>query len=174
MTVRKTAAKTTVPAPAADIKDTIEATVTAAQEAATKNVEQAVAYTKEQLDKVSKQSFQAYEDLAGFHKENVDAMLASSNVLAKGIESLSKNILAFSQTQIESGMSTAKAAVAVKTLRELVDLQTEYARTSFDALIAETTKAAELSVKVANEAMEPISARVNATVEKLAKMKVAA
>lgn len=158
----------------ADVKDTIEATVTAAQEAATKNVEQAVAYTKEQVDKVSKQVFTAYDEFAGLQKETVDAVLASGNILAKGFEELSKSVIAFTQSQLEQSVSVAKAAIGVKTLKELVDLQTEYARSSFDALVAETTKVSELSVKVANEAAEPLTARVNATVEKLSKVKLAA
>lgn len=170
MTTRKTAPK----AAATDVTQTIEATVTAAQEAATKNVEQAVAYTKDQLDKVSKQVFTAYDEMAGFHKENVDAMLASSTVFAKGMENLTKAVMAYSQAQVEQSMAAAKAMAGVKTLRELVDLQTEFARTSFDAMISEATKVSEMSVKVANEAIEPISARVNATVEKLGKFKVAA
>lgn len=170
MTAKKTAPK----APAADVTQTIEATVTAAQEAATKNVEQAVAYTKDQLDKVSKQVFTAYDEIAAFNKENVDAVLASTTVFTKGMESLTKAIMAFSQTQVEQSMSAAKAMAGVKTLRELVDLQTEFARTSFDAMVAEATKVSEMSVKVANEAIEPLSARVNATVEKVGKFKVAA
>ncbi len=173
MTTRKPAPKAAAAA-ATDVTQTIEATVAAAQEAASKNVEQAVAYTKEQMDKVSKQVFSAYDELAGFQKENVDAVLASSTVLAKGMENLSKAVMAFSQAQIEQSMAAAKAMAGVKTLRELVDLQTEFARTSFDAMIAEATKVSEMSVKVANEAIEPISARVNATVEKMGKFKAAA
>lgn len=158
----------------ADMQQTIEATVSAAQEAASKNVEQAVAYTKEQMDKVSKQVFSAYDEFAGFHKENVDAVLQSGSVFAKGIEGLTKAVIAFNQAQIEQSMAAAKAMTGVKTLRELVDLQTEFARTSFDALISEATKVSEMSVKVANEAIEPLSARVNVTIEKLSKVKVAA
>lgn len=138
-----------------------------------KSVEQAVAYTKEQVEKMSKQVFTAFDDVAGFHKENVDAFMASSTILAKGFEALSKELMAFTQGQYEQSVSTAKALMGVKSVKELVDLQTEFAKTSFDALVAEATKVSETGFKVANEAAEPITARVNAAVEKLSKLKAA-
>ena len=53
--------------------------------------------------------------------------------------------------------------------REIVDLQSEYAKTSFDNIVSEGTKISEMTVKVANEALEPINARMNAAVEKMSK-----
>jgi len=167
VTRAKTTPKTEPAAAAA--APSIETTAAPAPEAATKSVDQVVTYTKEQVEKMGKQVFQAYDDLNGFHKENVDAMIQSGNILAKGLETLSKAMVAYTQSQVEQSVAATKAMMGVKTLRELVDLQTEFARTSFDTMIAEATKVSELSVKVANEAIEPLSARVNATVEKLSK-----
>ncbi len=182
MTTARTTTKTAAPkTPAAfggqaanDAKQTLEANVQAAQEVAAKTVDQAVALTKEQVEKVSKQAFQTYDDLTAFNKDTVEAVVASSQILAKGFETVSKTWVAFAQSSMEQSVSAAKALMTVKTLREAMDLQAEFARTSFDTLVAETTKVSELSVKVANEAIEPISARVNAAVEKFGKAKLAA
>ncbi|HYE49246.1 MAG TPA: phasin family protein [Azospirillaceae bacterium] len=173
-TVTRAKTAKTIEQTATDAKQTIEAGVQAAQEVATKNLEQAVAMTKEQVEKVSKQAFQTYDELTSFNKETVDAVIASSQILAKGFETVSKTWVAFAQSSMEQSVSAAKALLTVKTLREAVDLQSEFARTSFDTLVAEATKVSELSVKVANEAIEPISARVNAAVEKFGKAKLAA
>lgn len=161
-------------APATEAAETIQTNAQAAPDTAVKNVEQAMAYAKEQVDKMGKQVFQAYDDVAGQYKANVDALMQSSTVVTKGFETLSRAMMAYTQAQYEQGVTAAKAMMAVKTMRELVDLQTEYARTSFDAMVAEATKVSEISVKVASEAVEPISARINATVEKLAKPGLAA
>jgi phasin family protein len=59
--------------------------------------------------------------------------------------------------------------VGVKTLREAVDLQADFAKGNFDKFVAESTKMSETVVKVANDAMEPITARVNVSVEKIFK-----
>ncbi|MBP7334683.1 phasin family protein [Niveispirillum sp.] len=138
-----------------------------------KPVEQAIAQTKEKVEKMSKQVFATFEDVVGFQKDNVEAFVASSTILTKGFEALSKELVAFTQAQYEQSVATTKALFAVKSVKELVDLQTEFAKTSFDALVAEATKVSETGIKVANEAAEPITARVNATVEKLSKLKAA-
>lgn len=140
---------------------------------AAKDVVQAVAYTKEKVEKMSKQVFATFEDVVGFQKDNVEAFVASSTILTKGFEALSKEIAAFTQAQYEQSVATTKALFAVKSVKELVDLQTEFAKSSFDAIVAEATKVSEAGIKVANEAAEPITARVNATVEKLSKLKAA-
>ena len=70
---------------------------------------------------------------------------------------------------MEASAQAAKALLAARTLREAVDVQTDFAKSSFDKLVAESTKLSEISVKVANEAAEPISARVNAAIEKILK-----
>lgn len=140
---------------------------------AAKEVVQAVAYTKEKVEKMSKQVFATFEDVVGFQKDNVEAIVASSTILTKGFEALSKEIAAFTQAQYEQSVATTKALFAVKSVKELVDLQTEFAKSSFDAIVAEATKVSEAGIKVANEAAEPITARVNATVEKLSKLKAA-
>lgn len=136
-------------------------------------VDQAIAQTKEKVEKMSKQVFATFEDVVGFQKDNVEAFVASSTILTKGFEALSKEIAAFTQAQYEQSVSATKALFAVKSVKELVDLQTEFAKTSFDALVAEATKVSETGFKVANEAAEPITARVNAAVEKLSKVKAA-
>lgn len=146
----------------------------AAAPATAKSLDQAVTFSKEQVEKMSKQVFNAFDDVAGFHKENVDAFMASSTILAKGFESLSKEMMAFNQGQYESAVSTAKALMGVKSVKELVDLQTSFAKASFDAFMAEATKVSEVGMKVVNEAAEPLTARVNATVEKISKVKAAA
>jgi hypothetical protein len=54
-------------------------------------------------------------------------------------------------------------------VRELIDLQTDFSRSGFDSIVAESAKLTELSMSLANETIEPIQARLNANVEKLMK-----
>jgi hypothetical protein len=50
-----------------------------------------------------------------------------------------------------------------------MDLQTDYARNSFEGLLARTTKVGEMATKVAQEPAAPTNAQVTAAVEKLHK-----
>ncbi|AWU93161.1 phasin family protein [Azospirillum ramasamyi] len=153
--------------------------------AVTKSVEDAIATAKqnleglvkaqqEQIEKASAQVLKGYDDLTVLTKQNVDAFVKSGTVVAKGAEEAGKQVTAFTQSSLEKSVSNAKALLAVKTIQELVELQNAYAKASIDALVSESTKMQELTVKIANEALAPLSARVNATVEVLSKKQVAA
>ncbi len=149
-------------------KETIE-TFAVGADFAQKGYDRVLGATKEQVEKASVQAFKTYEEMSKFSKENLDAYVAASTVLAKGFESVSKAWFAFAQESMENSAQAAKALMGAKTLREAVDLQTDLAKSNFDKFIAESTKLSEMSVKVANEAFEPINARVNVAVEKLLK-----
>jgi phasin family protein len=150
------------------MKDTAD-TFTATAESAQKNYERLVGATKEQVEKASATAFKTYEDLSKFSKDNIEAYVAAATTMAKGAETISKAWVAFTQETMEAGAQVAKSLLAAKTLREAVDVQTDFAKTTFDKLVSEGTKLSEISVKVANEAAEPINARVNATIEKFLK-----
>lgn len=124
---------------------------------------------QEQAEKVNQQLFKGYDDLAAYNKQNVDALVASSTIAVKGAEQVGKAVAAYAQSSLEQGVATSKALFGVKSVKELFDLQTAYAKQSFDSFVSESTKLSELSVKVANEALAPINARVNATVGKMSK-----
>lgn len=134
-----------------------------------KGYDQVLGASREQFEKASVSAFKAYEELSKFHKDNYDAYLAASSIFAKGAENVGKAWMSLTQESLETAAQTAKALLGAKTLREAVDLQSDFAKSNFDKLVAEGTKLSELSVKVANEAFAPLNARVNVAVEKMLK-----
>jgi phasin family protein len=169
MTTRTRAAAPKAEDIAAHAKETVETVMKASQEATQKGYEQAMAMTREHMEKANRQLFQGFDEMTKLQKENVDAFVQASTVVARAFEDMGKAYMAYAQAAADMSLATGKAMLGAKTLHEVVDLQNEYAKTSFDSLLAETTKLSELSVKAANEAMEPIQARVNVAMEKMAK-----
>ncbi|WP_282607372.1 phasin family protein [Pelagibius sp. Alg239-R121] len=176
MAVKKTTASTTaneaikpVEAAVSASKDVVESVVKAGSEAAAKGYEQAVAMTKEQVERTSSAVFQGYDEIATLGKDNIDAYVQSGNIVAKGFEDLSKAWMSFAQSSLDAQVAVSKQLLGVKTFREAVDMQTSFTKSSFDTAMAESAKLTELSVKVANEAMTPIQDRVNVMTDKLMK-----
>jgi phasin family protein len=137
--------------------------------ATTPNYEQFVSTAKQQVEKSTSQFLKGIEEMTALTKQNVDAFVKSGTILAKGFETISKSNAAYAQSTLESSAAASKAVLGVKTVRDLVDLQSSFAKKSFDSAIAEGTKVSEISVKVANEAFQPISTQINATFGKLTK-----
>ena len=176
-TTKKTAASAATAAQAlkpvetavAASKETVEAVVKAGTEAATKGYEQALTMTKEQVEKMSENLFKGYDQFSTVGKDSVDAYVKSGTILAKGYEAMGKEVMSFAQDAMEANLAMAKSLMSAKTLREVIDMQTEYSRKSLDQAMAESAKLAELSVKVTNEAFEPIQTQVNQNVERIFK-----
>jgi phasin family protein len=150
-------------------QETMDAMVKAGTQAASKSYEQAILLTQEQVEKLSSNMFEGYDDVASLGKDNIDAYVQSTTVFAKGMEAMSKELMSFAQSSLDTGVANAKALFGAKTLRELIDLQTDFSRSGFDALVAESAKLTELSVTLANDTIEPLQVRINANVEKMMK-----
>jgi len=150
-------------------KQTVESVVKASTEVATKSYERACAATQEQFGKAASAACVGYEEFAAFGKDNLDAVVKASTVLVKGFETLGKEFASYNQSSIEKGVANAQALFGVKTLRELVELQSEIAKETFETFMEQSSRFGELSVKVANEAMSPLHEQVNVAVEKMLK-----
>jgi phasin family protein len=96
-------------------------------------------------------------------------MFAMTAVVAKGCEDMSRAVFGFQQETAEQAMGLTRRLLAAKTLREVVDVQSQYSKSLFDGFLAEGSKFSELGLKVANDAMTPIAERVNVTVETLSR-----
>ena len=95
---------------------------------ATAKVETFVADTQkavtEQFEKLSK----GLEGLTTFGQENVDAIVKSSEIAAKAAEGIGTEIGAYSKKAFEDGVAAAQDFAAAKTMTELFEKQTSFAR----------------------------------------------
>lgn len=124
---------------------------------------------KDQFAKAAESQFKAADEVAAYGKSNVDAFIQAGSIFFHGFEELTRTFVGLTQAQVETSMSAAKAMIGAKTLTELTDLQNSYAKSAFDSAVSEATHISELAIKIANEAIEPLSARVTATMEQISK-----
>lgn len=175
-TAAKAVAAAAVPAvePSVPVADTAATGAAVRRPHATTTIQQGKTMTQNPFEKVNLNMSQGYEDFAKLQKENVDAVMKAAQVLAKATEEMGKAMMAYTQASVDLAVTTGKAMLGAKTLKEVYEVQNEYAKTSVDGFLAETTKLSELSVKAANQAFEPIQARLNETVDRFGKVKAAA
>jgi phasin family protein len=105
-------------------------------------------------------------ELASFGQENIAAFLQSGQVWVAGCQDISKAVAAAAQAHLDRTTSTWKAMISVKSLREAMDLRLKLRHMSFEAAFSETGKLADASVKLAEQAMAPITERAMLAVEK--------
>ncbi len=106
------------------------------------------------------------EEMVSFGQGNLEAFAKSSQIWAAGVQDLSKAVAATAQAQMEHTVATMKALAGVKSLKEAIDLQSNLARMSVEKAMAETGKITDASLKLAEQTMAPITARVTLAMEK--------
>jgi len=144
MATAKTAARTK---PVETARAAFESVSTASTEAFRENVDRSMA---------------AMSEMGSFGKQNVEAMIASATATQKGVEALSARAVAFSKTAMEKHVAAAKSLMASKSVQEFVEKQSEYARSSFDAYVAEMTNVSDVLQGVAKDAFKPLNERMSA------------
>jgi phasin family protein len=107
-------------------------------------------------------SLAAMSEMSSFSKQNMEAMIASATAAQRGFEALSQRAAAFTKQAVENHMAAAKSLMTSKSVQEFVEKQTDYARSSFDAYVAELNSLSDVVAGVAKEALQPINERMSA------------
>jgi phasin family protein len=110
-------------------------------------------------------SFTTVAEINAQSKKNFEAMVASMTAATKGAETLGAHAVAFSKKAVESQVAAAKTLAGAKSVQEVIELQTTFAKTAFETYIAEVNKMAETVAASVKETASPINARVSALVE---------
>ncbi len=114
-------------------------------------------------------AFKGFDELTAFSKANIDAMVKANQIMAKGLEELSKEFVSLTKSSMETAAATTKAVFAAKTLKDVVELNKGYTKSSMEKFVADSTKLSEMSAKVASESFAPVTARMTVALEKVLK-----
>ena len=107
------------------------------------------------------------EELTELGRGNVEAVVASTKVAARGLETLGQDVAEFSRKSFEDASAALKGFAEVKSPADFFRLQGEFARGQFDALVSESSKLSETVLKLAGEVAEPITNRATVAAERV-------
>jgi phasin family protein len=108
----------------------------------------------------------SFEQVSSFFRDNLKAFTKANADAISGVESLTKQVFALAQSQMESAISLQKSLASSKTLRDAMETQMEYAKSAYESGITELTKLSESVIKISNKSAEPIQNRINSVIEK--------
>ena len=105
-------------------------------------------------------------ELSAQSKQNLEALTASATAAQKGAEALSAQVVSYSKTSWENGVAAAKSMTQARSIQELLELQTTWAKSATEAYLAEVTRATDVMTASVKNSFKPINERVTASVEK--------
>lgn len=144
------------------VKKTVEETTAKAQAQAEAVQAAGAKAFREGVDK----SLSSLSELNAHGKKNLEAVVESATAAQRGAEALSQEVMAYSKKSWEDGVSVAQQISRARSVQELVELQTTWAKSATEAYLAQFSKTAEIFSASLNSSVKPISARVSETVER--------
>ena len=123
--------------------------------------------TGERSQEVAKKSQKVAQELTDLARANVEAIVEAGRVAAEGARSIGQDAVARTREGAEQAADAIRSLTEAKSPTEFVQLQSELARTSFDRMVAETSRLTESMVKLAGKAFQPLSNRATANAERI-------
>lgn len=99
-------------------------------------------------------------------RANIEALTEAGRIAATGVRSIGQDALNSGREGFEQASASLKTLADAKSPTEFIQIQSELARASFDRMVSEGSKFAESMVKLAGEAVQPLSNRATINAER--------
>jgi len=108
-----------------------------------------------------------FEEFQKYGKEQLEAATNVAASLAKGLQTIAAETTDFSKKSLENSSTFVERLLGAKSLDNAIQIQSEYAKTTYEGFVAQATKMGELYTNLAKEAFKPVEsafAKVQAAV----------
>ncbi|WP_436642723.1 phasin [Microbaculum sp. FT89] len=110
---------------------------------------------REMAEKGAMQAKEAYDSYKSLAEEATDAMEDTFATINKGATDFQSKALGAAKANFNAGFDFVEKMLGVKSIAEVMELQTEFARKQFDALTTQVKDIQDLASKVQAETAKP-------------------
>jgi phasin family protein len=96
-----------------------------------------------------------FEDIQKLGKDNVDVAMKQFGTVSKGWQAIASEFADYSKKSFDDGSAALEKLFGAKSLEKAIEVQSEYAKTSYEGFVAEATKLGELYTDLAKESYKP-------------------
>lgn len=104
--------------------------------------------------------FKSFEDMQKFGKDQIEAATAASTTLTKSVQQIATESTEFSKKSLETAAAAFEKLIAAKSLDSAIQVQTDYAKLSYEAIMTQNKKLGEMYAGLAKEVFKPVEAAV--------------
>jgi phasin family protein len=135
-------------------------------EAIKTTVDRATAAGQQAFREAIDKSLGSLGDMNAQSKRNLEAVVESVTAATRGAETLGAQALAFSKKSFEDTVAVAQSLGSAKSVQEVVEIQTTFAKTALEAYLGEVTRWSDTVSASVKDSFKPLNERMTATVEK--------
>jgi len=101
-----------------------------------------------------------FEEMQTAGKENVEVAMKSFGAMSKTGQAIAVELADYSKKAFEDGTAALEKLFGVKSFDKAIEVQTEYAKSAYEAFVAEASKIGELYASLAKESYKPFETAV--------------
>ena len=102
-----------------------------------------------------------FNDVQTFGKDQFEQFSASAAAVARGFQAIASETTDYSKRSLESTSSFVEKLFGVKSVSTAVQLQSEFAKSAFEGMVAQANKVGEIYKDIAKEAFRPVEAAMH-------------
>ena len=100
------------------------------------------------------------EDIQQYGKEHLETVVASATTLQTGFQAIASAYGDYTKKSFEDTKSFVEKLSGVKSVDKAIEVQTEYAKSTYETFVAESQKIAGLYTDLAKQTFKPIEGLV--------------
>ena len=104
----------------------------------------------------------------GPSKDGFDAPVSSFGEANKGFQAIAAEVTAYSKKSFEDGTRAFEQLLAAKSLPQVFEIQSQYARMAYEGYVAELSKLGEMYAGLTRNAYKPVEQAVAKSARKVA------
>lgn len=129
--------------------------------------------TNEQIEKMTTGYMQAAGEMNTMMRDTVNAALESISIMTKGCSELCNSLSSLMQKQMEQNIKTSQTIMTTTNVNDLVSTQNTMMKTQIETMMSDMNNISQISSRIAQQAAEPVTKIMNASMSKMSKMKAA-
>ena len=132
-------------------------TATKARQPLSLDLKQGVAYATAATAEASEKAIKSATDFAAYNQASLKALAQAGQILTTGSQDLFRQMAMSTQSAFAEAMSGFQALASATTVKERVELQASFARTSASRAVSEGSRFAQASVELLQRASAPLT-----------------
>lgn len=111
----------------------------------------------------------SFDEANKYGKDAMENMLKSYSAFTQGMQTLTSEATDFSKKSYEDSAAVVEQLFSAKTPEKALEIQSDYAKTSYEGFVAQATKMSEIYADLARKAYEPYEAAASTSAAPAAK-----
>jgi hypothetical protein len=100
--------------------------------------------------------FKSYEDFQKLGQANMDTTMKLFGDLTKNWQSIAAEMTDYTKRSVEDGTQTFEKLLSAKSVEQAIEIQSNYAKRSYDEYVHQLSKIGGMYAELAKEAYKPV------------------